>query len=207
MMQHLVGRTPKVLASLSLCLLILAACAGKPSPTMKVWPTEEDGLTPGEGRAIVVLSILREDKNAVLFRESSVFYTFRRDPPLTKMEDGKTVEKRWFYSYGSKVVAVAPGHYYLSSIKTENVRHRAGWDKKTNKPRVFDFTVEPGEVVYLGHVVTRWPDGKPGEYLMLRVEDRTKDAQRLIVEEFGPRGKEIAGRMETRLVTVPNAIW
>ena len=195
------------IATASICVVVLAGCSGKPSPIMKVWPTEDDARTPGKGRAIVVLSILREDTNALLLREHSASYTFMRDAPLTKMEDGQPVEKRWFYGIGSRVMAVEPGHYHLSRIETGKVRHRAGWDTKANKPRVFDFTVDAGEVVYLGHVVTRWPAGKPGEYLMLRVEDRTKEARRMIEQEFGPRGKEIADRMETRLVTVPKAIW
>lgn len=206
-MNRFLKKLPKLAASLSACLLLLASCAGDTSPSMNTWPTEEDGLTPGKGRAIVVLSVMQEYKNALLIRGESVSYAFRRDPPLIEMEDGKPIKKWRVYGFGGDVLAIEPGHYYLSAFRVDHVSHRGGWDAKTNKPKVFDFTVEAGEVVYLGHVVTRRPKPWTGEYLLMRVESREDDARQLIVEEFGPRGKEIAARMQTRLVTVPKAIW
>lgn len=195
----------RLLAALLIAPLLLAGCASKPASLLDVTPASDP--RNDDGRAIVIMAILQENPRGLFSGERPVRYLVAMERPIRVMEGGESVVKSAFLSYGASVVSIPSGRYYLRSFRVGQVSRRAGWDPNKNEPRVLEFGVEEQDVVYLGHViVTPAGDGR-GDYILFRVENRKADAEEMLRDTFGDRANELIGRMETRLVTVPKAVW
>ena len=120
---------------------------------------------------------------------------------------GEKKNKSWFkvWTAGSpKVLAVPPGHYSLIEMYAgpyqRQTRHKAP------KPGVFDFTVEAGDVVNLGHIESWYSRKDKGWLDVENLGAREEAAIQALTEKFANPGPYIA-RMKTRLLNVPAKLW
>ena len=77
---------------------------------------------------------------------------------------------------------------------------------KAPKPGVFDFTVEAGDVVNLGHIESWYSRKDKGWLNVENLGAREEASIQALTEKFANPGPYIA-RIKTRLLNVPAKLW
>jgi hypothetical protein len=169
-----------------------------------------------EDRAVVVLAAEHRSTSGIFGETtypSTMIFALKR--PVMVEEDGERLPKRFVQFRGptrTSAYSLPPGDYALVSLDTFiSTGARAsyqsrGWDPRTGTYEVFGFSIEPGEVVYLGRVVSRDEIKKEG--LFLSVEDQPDEARLAVHVAFpGEVGNGLVEKMKIELLKVPPKAW